>query len=167
MLEYKQKRNNGRTPFASLCVCVDEFLSCVQDISKSYLRIRIKYPEYVEIATQTNWVDFDEDPISEKRPYLTLTLSPISELISRADMGRTNNLSTHNLMFSMSFKNRWWLTVLDVRLSRLFRTIMSANRFEPNMSADPLCPAHYVRGPNMSGPLCPRANNVRPIMSTG
>ena len=58
MLEYKQKRNNGRTPFDGVykfvCVCVDEFLSCVQDISKSYLRIRIKYPEYVEIATQTN-----------------------------------------------------------------------------------------------------------------
>ena len=59
MLEYKQKRNNGRTPFAGVykfvqCVCVCvwvNFCPSVQDISKSSSRIRMKFAEYVEFAT--------------------------------------------------------------------------------------------------------------------
>ena len=38
------------------------------------------------------------------------------------------------------------------------RPIMSAAQYvRPIMSVSPLCPAHYVHGPIMSGPLCPQS----------
>ena len=92
----------------------------VQDISKSSPWIRMKFAEYVEFATRTNQLDFDEDPISGKRIFRAICndynvkVIWISELISRTDRGRTNDLSTYNLMFSTSLKYRWWLSVLDV-----------------------------------------------------
>ena len=42
-------------------------------------------------------------------------LSQISELISRTDRGRTNDI-IYLLMFSLSFKNRWWLSGIGLRL---------------------------------------------------
>ena len=84
-------------------------------------QIQMKFTEYVELATQTNRLEFDEDPISRKHIFRTMcnvsNINIISELISRTDRGRTNDLFTHNLMFSSSFKNRWWLSRLDVQLS--------------------------------------------------
>ena len=40
------------------------FTYTVQNISKSSPQIRIKFAEYVEFATWTNQLDFDEDQIS-------------------------------------------------------------------------------------------------------
>ena len=79
----------------------------VQDISKSYPRIRMKLPEYVKFAKRTNRLHFDEDLISGKRIFRTISnVSNVSNVkryrgsvsyISRTDRGRgrTNDLSTY------------------------------------------------------------------------
>ena len=45
----------------------------VQDISKSSPRIQMKFAEYVEFAARINRLDFDQDPISGKRIFRTIS----------------------------------------------------------------------------------------------
>ena len=57
----------------------------------------MKFAEYVEFATRTNRLGFDED----------LIFRTISDVNVIADQ-----------LISRIFKNRWWLSGLDVPLSR-------------------------------------------------
>ena len=53
---------------------LSEFVcTSVQDISRSSPRIRMKFAQYVELATWTNRLHFDEDPISGKRTFRTIS----------------------------------------------------------------------------------------------
>ena len=71
----KGKNNRGLGPrrvwsFTNVCVCE---CTSVQYISKTSARIRKKFAEYVEFDTRTNRLDFDEDPISGKRIFRTIS----------------------------------------------------------------------------------------------
>ena len=89
--------------------------------------------KYVEFATWTNWLHFDEDPISGKCISRTMSnVNVIADQWVNKNRGRTNGLITCNLCHSGSFLRR------RVAMDRASKTYKHS--LEPRLA----CHQHYT-----------------------